>query len=114
MEGRTVVEPGGTVYPDSRRHRETGPQRVRRPDRDREGRRGSDEGPCFHTRPVIHQQSGRDRQGEGHLRRDLPGMTYDLFLAGDFNRAALAAALAALAGVAADAVDIADRDAEDR
>lgn len=41
-------------------------------------------------------------------------MTYDLLLAGDFDRASLAGALAELAGVAADAVDIADRDAEDR
>src|SRR4051794_5219961 len=41
-------------------------------------------------------------------------MTYDLLLAGDFDRATLAGALADLTGVTADAVDIADRDAEDR
>ncbi|MEV6846532.1 hypothetical protein [Actinoplanes sp. NPDC051411] len=41
-------------------------------------------------------------------------MTYDLLLAGGFDRAALAAALADLAGVTVDAVDVADRDAEDR
>ena len=41
-------------------------------------------------------------------------MTCDLLLAGDFDRAALAAALADLAGVTTDEVDIADRDAEDR
>jgi hypothetical protein len=41
-------------------------------------------------------------------------MTYDLLLAGDFDRATLAGALADLTGVPADAVDIADRDAEDR
>jgi hypothetical protein len=41
-------------------------------------------------------------------------MTYDLLLAGDFDRTALAGALAELAGVMAGAVDIADRDAEDR
>jgi hypothetical protein len=41
-------------------------------------------------------------------------MTYDLLLAGDFDRATLAAALADLAGVTTDAIDIADRDAEDR
>ncbi|WP_051809212.1 hypothetical protein [Actinoplanes subtropicus] len=41
-------------------------------------------------------------------------MTYDLLLAGDFDRATLAGALADLAGVPAAAVDIADRDAEDR
>jgi hypothetical protein len=41
-------------------------------------------------------------------------MTYDLLLAGDFDRVTLAGALADLTGVTADAVDIADRDAEDR
>jgi hypothetical protein len=41
-------------------------------------------------------------------------MTYDLLLAGDFDRATLAAALADLAGVPVDAVDIAGRDAENR
>ena len=41
-------------------------------------------------------------------------MTYDLLLAGSFDRTALAAALAELAGVADDAVDIAERDASDR
>jgi hypothetical protein len=41
-------------------------------------------------------------------------MTYDLLLAGGFDRATLAAALADLAGVTDDAVDIAERDAEDR
>jgi hypothetical protein len=41
-------------------------------------------------------------------------MTYDLLLAGDFDRATLAGALADLAGVAAGLVDIADRDAEER
>jgi hypothetical protein len=41
-------------------------------------------------------------------------MTYDLLLAGDFDRATLADALADLTGVTSDAVDIADRDAEDR
>ena len=41
-------------------------------------------------------------------------MTYDLLLAGDFDRAALAGALADLAGVKTGAVDIADRDTEDR
>ena len=38
-------------------------------------------------------------------------MTYDLLLAGDFDRSALVGALAELAGVTAGAVDIADRDA---
>jgi hypothetical protein len=41
-------------------------------------------------------------------------MTYDLLLAGGFDRAVLAAALADLAGVPVDAVDIAERDTEDR
>jgi hypothetical protein len=41
-------------------------------------------------------------------------MTYDLLLTGDFDRAALAAALGDLAGVPADAVDIGEGDAEDR
>jgi hypothetical protein len=41
-------------------------------------------------------------------------MTYDLLLAGDFDRAILADAIADLAGVTTDAVDIASRDAQDR
>jgi hypothetical protein len=41
-------------------------------------------------------------------------MTYDLLLAGGFDRATLAVALADLAGVTADAVDIAERAAVDR
>lgn len=41
-------------------------------------------------------------------------MTYDLLLAGDFDRAALTNALAELTGVPANAVDIADRAVEDR
>lgn len=41
-------------------------------------------------------------------------MTYDLLLAGDFDRVALAGALADLAGVTAAAVDVASRDAEER
>jgi hypothetical protein len=41
-------------------------------------------------------------------------MTYDLLLAGDFDRTTLVAALADLAGVTADAVDIAERDAAER
>jgi hypothetical protein len=41
-------------------------------------------------------------------------MTYDLLLAGDFDRVALTGALADLTGVPAGAVDIADRAVEDR